>query len=92
MAYRANILISNDVQGAQEVQAALLGKLQALELDKEVNVLEAAALGTTAQGVTIIVYPDGVNYVNVTPKDAQNIVKKHQVDSFLYIGLSLRLL
>ena len=77
MAYRANILISNDVQGAQEVQAALLGKLEALELDNEVNVLAASTLGTAAQGVMVVVYPDGVNYVNVTPEDAQNIVEEH---------------
>jgi (2Fe-2S) ferredoxin len=77
MAYRANILISNDASGSSEVQAALLGKLQALDLDNEIGVLEASALGTPAQGVSLVVYPDGVNYVNVTPEDAQTIVEEH---------------
>lgn len=77
MAYRANILISSDAPGAAEAQAALLGKLQALGLDNEISVLEVSALGTPAQGVSLVVYPDGVNYVNVTPEDAQLIVEEH---------------
>ncbi len=77
MAYRANILISSDVPGAQEVQAVLLSQLHALELDDEINVLATTSLGPSGQGVTLVVYPDGVNYANVTPEDAQFIVEEH---------------
>ncbi len=77
MAYRANILISSDVEGAEAVQAAFLDQLRELELNEEVQVLTATDLRTASQGVEAVVYPDAVHYVDLTPEDARYIVEEH---------------
>jgi len=77
MAYRANILINTDVDGADAVQAAFQSKLRELKLTNEVQVVTVSALGPIPQGIESIVYPDAVHYVNLTPADAAYIVEEH---------------
>jgi (2Fe-2S) ferredoxin len=77
MAYRANILISSAAPGAQEVEQALLDKIYEHHLDNEVQVMQAATLGPQAQGVEVVIYPEGTHYVRLTPADAKLIVEEH---------------
>jgi NADH:ubiquinone oxidoreductase subunit F (NADH-binding) len=79
MAYRANILISRDVEGSQSVQVALEDKLRDLGLTDEVQVIGVSdlGLGPARQGVEAVVYPDSVHYVDLTPEDARYIAEEH---------------
>ena len=77
MTYRANILISSAAPGAQAVEQALLEKIYEHHLDGEVQVMQAATLGPQAQGVELVIYPEGTHYVQLTPEDAQLIVEEH---------------
>ncbi len=77
MAYRAHVLISRDVAGASAVQEALQDELSSLDLDEEVQVLEATDLGHPEKGVEVVVYPEGTHYVNVNTEDARTIVEEH---------------
>jgi len=96
MAYRAHILISGDPlcieKGARDVETALRSKLRDLVLEDEVQVMEVSTLGHSDQGPEFVVYPDGVNYVNLTPEDASFIVEEHllkgrPVEKFIYKDL-----
>ena len=77
MTYRANILISSAAPGAQAVEQALLEKIYEHHLDGEVQVMQAATLGPQAQGVELVIYPEGTHYVQLTPEDARLIVEEH---------------
>jgi len=77
MTYRANILISSSAPGAQAVEQALLEKIYEHHLDGEVQVMQAATLGPQAQGVELVIYPEGTHYVQLTPEDARLIVEEH---------------
>ncbi|NBD36769.1 MAG: NADH-quinone oxidoreductase subunit NuoF [Chloroflexi bacterium] len=89
MAYRAHVLISTAPEGAGAVEQALLDKLNELDLDREIRVLQADALGHPEAGVEVVVYPDDTHYVGVTPEDAKTIVAEHlykgrPVDALMY--------
>ncbi|MDY0018418.1 MAG: NADH-ubiquinone oxidoreductase-F iron-sulfur binding region domain-containing protein [Anaerolineae bacterium] len=93
MAYRAHVLISGEprcvAKGAREVEAALVDKLHELLLGDEVQVMEVSSLGHGDKGPELVIYPDGINYVNVTPEDARFIVEEHllkgrPVDRLMY--------
>ncbi len=79
--YRAHVLVCGEprcvARGAQEVQAALVAKLEELGLGQEIQVLETTALGHGDQGPEIVVYPEGTHYVNLTPDDARLIAEEH---------------
>ena len=77
MAYRANILISSAAPGAPEVERALLDKIHELQLEHEVQVIQAATLSPQPQGVELMIYPEGVHYVHLTPEDAALVVEEH---------------
>lgn len=79
--FRAHLLIAMDSQsilmGAQTVKVALQRRIAAQGLDAEVKVVDTGNLGLTGKGVVLVVYPEGVFYVNVAPKDAERIVDEH---------------
>ncbi|MBN1261879.1 MAG: 4Fe-4S binding protein [Anaerolineae bacterium] len=81
MVYRAHILISGDAaciaKGARDVEAALWEAVQELNLKDEVQILEVSSLGHSDQGPEIVIYPDGTDYVNLTPEDAKFIIEEH---------------
>ncbi len=45
----------------------------------KVNVVRTGCFGLCAQGPIVIVYPDGVFYHQVKPKDAKKIVSQHLI-------------
>ena len=81
MVYRAHVLISGSpqciAQGAREVEAAIREELAALELTEEVQILQVSTLGHDAQGPEVVIYPEGTQYVKLTPDDARLIVSEH---------------
>ncbi len=81
MVYRAHVLICGEPRcvekGARDVEAALTQKIQELGLENEVQILEASALGHGDQGPELVIYPEGVHYVNVRPEDAARIAEEH---------------
>lgn len=66
-------------KGAAEVLDRLKEKAHALGLRQKVRVNKAGCLDQCARGVSIVVYPEGVWYGNVTPADADEILEKHLV-------------
>ncbi|MBN1948696.1 MAG: NADH-quinone oxidoreductase subunit NuoF [Candidatus Cloacimonetes bacterium] len=79
--YRMTVLIGIDDQslkaGAREIEALLNQELNRSQLTDEVNVLEAGSLGFFGTGVTLMVYPGQVTYVNVKLEDIPEIVEEH---------------
>jgi NADH-quinone oxidoreductase F subunit len=79
--FRSHVLIAMDSQsilmGAQTVKGILQRRLAEQGLLDEVKVIDTGNLGLTGKGVVLVVYPEGVYYVNVTPKDAMRIVDEH---------------
>ncbi|MCS7233698.1 MAG: NADH-quinone oxidoreductase subunit NuoF [Synergistetes bacterium] len=78
---RAHVLVGIDagavLAGAREVQRKLEEEIKKRGLEDEVRVLETGSLGITGRGVVLLVYPEGVYYVNVKLEDVPQIVEEH---------------
>ncbi|MGB9683023.1 MAG: NADH-quinone oxidoreductase subunit NuoF [bacterium] len=81
MIVRSHILVGIDgssiLAGARDVMQELTKELNKRNLQDEVKVLETGSLGSSSDGVVIIVYPEGIMYRNVTVKDVPIIVEEH---------------
>jgi NADH-quinone oxidoreductase F subunit len=92
--FRAHILIAMDSQsilmGAQTVKLALERRIAEQGLENEVKVVDTGNLGLTDKGVTLVVYPEGVFYVNVTPKAVERIVDEHLLKGRVVKDLAYR--
>jgi (2Fe-2S) ferredoxin len=64
-------------KGAGEVLVALKRALLARGLDDRVRGNKAGCLDACEDGVSVVVYPEGVWYGRVTPADAEEIVERH---------------
>ncbi|HHT76424.1 MAG TPA: NADH-quinone oxidoreductase subunit NuoF [Clostridiaceae bacterium] len=53
--------------------------LPANNIDKEVKVVKTGCFGLCAEGPIVVVYPEGVMYYRVDPKDVAEIVSEHLV-------------
>lgn len=78
---RLHILIGIDtdtiISGARAVEKALVDEIEKQGLTNEVKVMETGSLGLIEKGVVMVVYPDGIYYVNVKVEDVPVIVKDH---------------
>jgi (2Fe-2S) ferredoxin len=63
--------------GALDVKAALEKEIKQAGLAASVKLFETGCLGPCAVGPVAVIYPDGVFYENLTPKDAAAIVRTH---------------
>lgn len=81
MIVRAHILVGIDASsilaGAREVMHALIKEIEKRGLQNEIKVLETGSLGSSADGVVMVVYPEGVFYRNVRLEDVPVIVEEH---------------
>jgi NADH:ubiquinone oxidoreductase subunit F (NADH-binding)/Pyruvate/2-oxoacid:ferredoxin oxidoreductase delta subunit/(2Fe-2S) ferredoxin len=79
--YRSHVLVSVDPEcvkrGAHEVLDALQDELVAQGLIDEVQVLETSRIGDTTEAPDMMVYPDAVHYIGLTPDDIPFIVEEH---------------
>lgn len=65
------------LRGGREVADALKSKLHEHGLKRIVRANKAGCLDQCAYGVTIVVYPEGTWYGNVTVADVDEIVREH---------------
>lgn len=81
MVVRSHILIGIDASsilaGAREVMQALIKEIERRGLQEEVKVLETGSLGSSSDGVVMVIYPEGIYYRNVKIEDAREIVEEH---------------
>ncbi|MCF7920943.1 MAG: NADH-quinone oxidoreductase subunit NuoF [Candidatus Cloacimonetes bacterium] len=79
--YRSHILIGIDdaslAAGVKEIEALLRNELQKNNLSDEINILETGTLGHFGTGVSMLVYPEQVTYVNLKKEDIFEIVEEH---------------
>ncbi|MFM8321911.1 MAG: NADH-ubiquinone oxidoreductase-F iron-sulfur binding region domain-containing protein [Chloroflexota bacterium] len=80
--FRSHVLVSVDpeclARGAHELIDALDDELVAQGLVGEVQVLETSRLGDPQQyGPDLVVYPEGVHYVNLSVDDIPYLVEEH---------------
>lgn len=66
-------------RGGAEVREAFAKELKARDLSKRIRANKAGCLDACDQGVSVVVYPEGVWYGRVTPADVAEIVEKHLV-------------
>jgi (2Fe-2S) ferredoxin len=64
---------------AGEVVVALKRALRRRGLDDRVRGNKAGCLDTCENGVSVVIYPEGVWYGGVTPDDADEIVESHVI-------------
>lgn len=82
MAYfRSHVLVCVDPEclkhGAHDVIDTLQDELVAQGLIDEIQVLETSRIGSCSNGPEMMVYPEGVHYVGLTPDDIPYIVEEH---------------
>ncbi len=81
--YRSHILVSVDPESILYGAKGILQKFERLikekGLEEEVRVIETGNLGIMKKGVVVVVYPEGVYYVNVKSDDVDRIVEEHIV-------------
>ena len=79
--YRCHVLIAIDdsalQSGVKEFETALHNELVKNKLEKEIYVLETGSFGFFGQGISLMVYPEKITYVNLKISDVPKIVEKH---------------
>lgn len=79
--FRSHVLMCVDpeclAKGAHDVLDALQDELVAEGLIDEIQVLETSRIGNCSDGPEIMVYPEGVHYVGLTPDDIPYLVEEH---------------
>lgn len=79
--YRSHILVSIDpetvLQGARGIFEKFKRKIDENKLAEEVKIAETGNLGIINKGVVVVIYPEGVHYVNVTSDDVDRIIDEH---------------
>lgn len=64
---------------SDELVTVLEEELEKNDLTGKVNIVKTGCFGLCAQGPIVIIYPEGVFYSQVKPKDAKKIVASHLV-------------
>ncbi len=62
---------------SEEVRDAFRDEIQRRGLEQAVRTTKCQCLDLCTSGPTVVVYPDGVWYKGVTPKDVAEIVREH---------------
>jgi (2Fe-2S) ferredoxin len=79
--YRSHVLVCVDpeclAKGAHDVVDALQDEFIAQGLNDEIQVLETSRIGGCANGPEMMVYPEGLHYVGMTPDDIPFLVEEH---------------
>ena len=79
--YRSHVLVCGGTgchaSGSEKLQEALRRELAAKGLDREVLVVETGCFGFCRFGPNMMVYPEGVFYIQVEPEDVPELVEQH---------------
>jgi NADH:ubiquinone oxidoreductase subunit F (NADH-binding)/(2Fe-2S) ferredoxin/Pyruvate/2-oxoacid:ferredoxin oxidoreductase delta subunit len=79
--FRSHVLVCVDPEclkhGAHDVIDSLQDELVAQGLIDEIQVLETSRIGSCSNGPEMMVYPEGIHYVGLTPDDIPYIVEEH---------------
>jgi len=79
--YRAHVLVCGGAgcvsSNCHDVEKALVEAIAAQGLENEIKVIQTGCMGPCDLGPMIVVYPEGVFYRKVKPKDAAAIVEEH---------------
>lgn len=73
-----------------ELVAAFQNSLKEKGLNTEIRAQKAGCLDACAFGPSIVVYPEGTYYGNVTVEDVEEIVQKHLVNNEVVERLELK--
>ncbi|HOE90604.1 MAG TPA: NADH-quinone oxidoreductase subunit NuoF [Candidatus Cloacimonadota bacterium] len=63
--------------GALRIKDRFIEELKKNEIYDEVNIIETGCMGPCDFGPVLMVYPEGIFYIKVTPEDAEEIVNEH---------------
>jgi NADH-quinone oxidoreductase subunit F len=81
--FRSHLLICGGTgchaTGSPAVKKALIAELAVRGLSEEMKVVETGCNGFCAMGPIMVVYPDGVIYMQITPEDISELVEEHFV-------------
>ncbi|MFQ5669220.1 MAG: ferredoxin [Acidobacteriota bacterium] len=66
-------------KGSEAVRAAFKKELKRRGLGGHVRANAAGCLDTCENGVSVVIYPEGVWYGGVTPEDVAEIVQRHVI-------------
>ncbi|OGP52123.1 MAG: hydrogenase [Deltaproteobacteria bacterium RBG_13_43_22] len=78
--YRANVLVCGGTgctaSDSEEVISGLVKEIARRGLEKEVRVVPTGCRGFCAMGPIMVIYPEGIFYCQVQPRDVQTIVEE----------------
>ena len=81
--FRSHLLICGGTgcqsSGSLAVKKALLEDIDKRKLTEEIKVVETGCNGFCALGPIMVVYPEGVIYVNIKPADIPELVEEHLI-------------
>lgn len=81
--FRSHLLICGgtgcQASGQPAVKKALLEELDKRELTGEIKVVETGCNGFCALGPIMVIYPEGVIYVNLKPDDMPELIEEHLI-------------
>ncbi|MBN1828690.1 MAG: FAD-dependent oxidoreductase [Deltaproteobacteria bacterium] len=79
--FRSHILICGGTgchaSGSIEVKKALIAEIEQRHLAEEIKVVETGCNGFCAMGPILVVYPEGIIYMQVGTKDIPELVEEH---------------
>jgi len=79
--FRSHILLCGGTgcqsSGSSEVKKAFAFEVERRDLKDEVQIVETGCNGFCAQGPIVVVYPEGIIYMQVAPEDAAEVVEEH---------------
>ncbi|MEJ2067884.1 MAG: NAD(P)H-dependent oxidoreductase subunit E, partial [Deltaproteobacteria bacterium] len=79
--FRSHILVCGGTgchsSGSAEVIKAFAFEVEKRGLKDEVQIVETGCNGFCAQGPIVVIYPEGIIYMQVAPEDAAEVVEEH---------------
>ena len=79
--FRSHLLVCGGTgchaSGSIAMKKALVDELNKRSLAEEIKVVETGCNGFCAQGPIIVVYPEGIIYMNIRAEDIPELVEEH---------------
>ncbi len=92
--YRSHILVSIDAESVLAGARGIFDKFKRVidekGLSNEVKITETGNLGIMNKDIVVVVYPEGVHYVNVQSSDVERIIEEHIIKGRLIKDLMFK--